>query len=112
MLTHPHGQQPIDLSLDLRRRRYGTSHGVGLLHCLGGLEGTYAVALTAPADLQQLEDAAVGAPRYRLACVSSSPVRRHNVVPWSECGLASAILASCASLRPSTGSARPPRGYE
>src|SRR3954467_10838235 len=58
MLTHPDSQQPVDLGLDLRRRRYGTSHGVGLLHCLGGREGTYAVALTAPADLQQLEDAA------------------------------------------------------
>src|SRR3954452_21131213 len=48
------------LGFDLRRRRYGTSHGVGLLHCLGGREGTYAVALTASADLQQLEDAAGG----------------------------------------------------
>jgi hypothetical protein len=37
------------LLFHLRRRRYGTSHGVGLLHRLAGLEGTYAVALTAPA---------------------------------------------------------------
>src|SRR5215213_8483682 len=29
VLAHPHSQQLIDLSLDLRRRRYGTSHGVG-----------------------------------------------------------------------------------
>jgi hypothetical protein len=29
VLTDPHGQQPVDLFLDLRRRRYGTSHGVG-----------------------------------------------------------------------------------
>jgi len=47
VLAHPHGKQLIDLPLDLRRRRYGTSHGVGLLHRLAGLEGTYAVALTA-----------------------------------------------------------------
>jgi hypothetical protein len=31
VLTDPHGQQPVDLLLDLRRRRYGASHGVGLL---------------------------------------------------------------------------------
>jgi hypothetical protein len=30
ILTHPHGKQLIDLLLDLRRRRYGASHGVGL----------------------------------------------------------------------------------
>ncbi len=42
-------------------RRYGASHGVGLLHRLPGLEGTYAVALTAPgAHLQQLWDATFG----------------------------------------------------
>jgi hypothetical protein len=29
VLTHPDSQQPVDLLLDLRRRRYGTSHGVG-----------------------------------------------------------------------------------
>jgi hypothetical protein len=57
VLTDPHGQQPVDLLLDLRRRRYGTSHGVGPFNRLAGLEGTYAVALTAPGDLQQLEDA-------------------------------------------------------
>src|SRR5205807_8687045 len=49
VLSHPHGQQVVDLIFNLRRRRYGTSHGVGLLHRLGGLEGTYAVASTAPA---------------------------------------------------------------
>jgi hypothetical protein len=39
-------------------RRYGASHGVGLLHRLAGLEGTYAVALTAPVThLQQSLDA-------------------------------------------------------
>ena len=48
VLAHPHGQQLVDLLLDLRRRRYGTSHGVGLLHRLAGLEGTYAVALRRP----------------------------------------------------------------
>jgi hypothetical protein len=48
ILTHADREQLVDLSFDLRRRRYGTSHGVGLLHCLGGREGTYAVALTAP----------------------------------------------------------------
>ena len=57
VLAHPHAKQPVDLLLDLRRRRYGTSHGVGLLHRLAGLEGTYAVALTALSDLQQLGDA-------------------------------------------------------
>jgi hypothetical protein len=51
VLTHPHAKQPVDLLLDLRRRRYGTSHGVGLLHRLAGLEGTHAVALTGPALL-------------------------------------------------------------
>src|SRR4029450_8132095 len=49
VLTDPHGQQGVDLLLDLRRRRYGTSHGVGPPSIvLSGLEGTYAVALTAP----------------------------------------------------------------
>src|SRR5262245_3831285 len=47
-LTHPHSQQILDLHFNLRRRRYGTSHGVGLLHRLPGPEGTYAVALTTP----------------------------------------------------------------
>jgi hypothetical protein len=28
VLAHPHSEQPIDLLLDLRRRRYCTSHGV------------------------------------------------------------------------------------
>ena len=40
----PPTEQLVDLSLYLRRRRYGASHGVGLLHRLPGLEGTYAVA--------------------------------------------------------------------
>jgi hypothetical protein len=49
VLTHPHGKQPVDLRLDLRRRRYGTSHGVGPPSIVSsGLQGTYAVALTAP----------------------------------------------------------------
>src|SRR5215211_870048 len=30
VLTNPHGQQLVDLLLNLRRRRYGASHGVGL----------------------------------------------------------------------------------
>ena len=29
VLADPHGEQLVDLLLDLRRRRYGTSHGVG-----------------------------------------------------------------------------------
>jgi hypothetical protein len=29
VLADPHGQQLVDLPLDLRRRRYGASHGVG-----------------------------------------------------------------------------------
>jgi hypothetical protein len=44
-------KQLVDLGLYLRRRRYGASHGVGLLHRLAGLEGTYAVVLTAPPRL-------------------------------------------------------------
>jgi hypothetical protein len=34
VLTNPHGEQLVDLIFNLRRRRYGTSHGVGLLHRL------------------------------------------------------------------------------
>ena len=41
-------QQLLDARLYLRRWRYGASHGVGLLHRLAGLEGTYAVVSTAP----------------------------------------------------------------
>jgi hypothetical protein len=51
IITHPDREQLIDPGFYLRRRRYGTSHGVGLLHRLAGLEGTYAVALTAPTPL-------------------------------------------------------------
>jgi len=51
-------QQLVNARLYLRRWRYGASHGVGLLHRLAGLEGTYAVALTAPdRHLQQFWDA-------------------------------------------------------
>jgi hypothetical protein len=81
VIADPHGQQSVDPSLDLRRRRYGTSHGVGLLHSLGGLEGTYAVALTAPGDLQQLGDATRGASEGRKGriagvrwCLNGAPV--------------------------------------
>ena len=49
VLAHTHRQHVLDPSFYLRRRRYRTFHGVGLLHRLAGLEGTYAVALTAPA---------------------------------------------------------------
>ena len=28
VLADPNGKQPVDLPLNLRRRRYGTSHGV------------------------------------------------------------------------------------
>src|SRR5204863_8870452 len=48
-LPDPNRQHLLDPGFNLRRRRYGTSHGVGLLRGLAGLEGTYAVALTAPA---------------------------------------------------------------
>src|SRR5919106_1584487 len=49
VIADPPGKQPVDLFFDLRRRRYGTSHGVGPPSIvLSGLEGTYAVALTAP----------------------------------------------------------------
>src|SRR2546429_344298 len=39
-LSPTHGQQRIDLRFNLRRRRYRTSHGVGLLQLVfTGLEG-------------------------------------------------------------------------
>nr|WP_259315733.1 phosphoribulokinase [Capillimicrobium parvum] len=53
VLANPDGQQLVDLSFELRRRRYGASHGVGLLHRLPGLEGTYAASSTAPARYLQ-----------------------------------------------------------
>jgi hypothetical protein len=54
IINQPLTEQLVDLSLYLRRRRYGASHGVGLLHRLAGLEETYAVSMTAPdAYLQQ-----------------------------------------------------------
>ena len=54
VINHPLRQQLVDARLYLRRWRYRASHGVGLLHRLAGLEGTYAVATTAPnAQLQQ-----------------------------------------------------------
>src|ERR1700729_2985641 len=60
IIDHAPRQQLVDARLYLRRRRYGTSHGVGLLHRLAGLEGTYAVALTAPGThLQHFWDATV-----------------------------------------------------
>src|ERR1700733_13005614 len=43
VIDHALRQDLVDLSLYLRRRRYRASHGVGLLHRLAGLEGTYAV---------------------------------------------------------------------
>src|SRR5919109_1375881 len=49
VLADPHGEQPVDPLLDLRRRRYGTPHGVGPPSTVfAGREGTYAVASTAP----------------------------------------------------------------
>ena len=47
LLANSHGEKLVDLVFYLRRRRYVTSHGVGLLLRLAGLEGTYAVTLTA-----------------------------------------------------------------
>ena len=56
------------------------SHGVGLLHRLAGLEGTYAVALTAPgAYLQQFWDATHGRRGSRRAAKQVSAADR--VVP-------------------------------
>ena len=50
VLAHPHGKQPLDLLLDLRRRRYRASHRVGPPSIvLSGPEGTYAVPSTGPA---------------------------------------------------------------
>ena len=40
VVTHPNSQQLLDPSLNLRRRRYGTCHGVGLLNRLAGHEET------------------------------------------------------------------------
>ena len=60
-------------------RRYGASHGVGLLHRLAGLEGTYAVSLTAlDTYLQQLLDATVSVSltRFALDGADESLVRR------------------------------------
>jgi hypothetical protein len=55
ILTDPNSEQLIDLLFELHRRQYRTSHGVGLLRLsVTGLEGTYAVALTGPGDLQQI----------------------------------------------------------
>ncbi len=80
-LTNPHGQHPLDPSFYLRRRRYGTSHGVGLLHRLAGLEGTYAAALTAPTLFTALlrrdpDRTAAAVPRCRPSmlcrCMSSA----------------------------------------
>src|SRR5437764_4036377 len=54
IIDQPVREQLVDARLYLRRRRYRASHGVGLLRRLAGLEGTYAVALTAPVThLQQ-----------------------------------------------------------
>jgi hypothetical protein len=53
VIDYPPGHQLVDARLYLRRRRYGASHGVGLLHRLPGLEGTYAVSLTAPLNYLQ-----------------------------------------------------------
>ena len=77
------------LPLYLRRRRYSASHGVGLLQSsVAGLEGTYAVALTAPgAYLQQSLDATArpagallvrheqGRPPARGRCVTIAELR-------------------------------------
>ena len=53
------GKQPVDLLLDLRRRRYGTSHGVGPPSIVfAGLEGTYAVVSTALGHLQRFWECA------------------------------------------------------
>jgi hypothetical protein len=39
VITHPNSEQLTDPGFNLRRRRYGTSHGVGLLHRLAGHRG-------------------------------------------------------------------------
>jgi hypothetical protein len=94
ILTHPHRQHPLDPSLYLRRQRYRASHGVGLLHRLAGLEGTYAVALTAPTLFTALlrrhldvtsETAALGQIRPRARTRGSLMVR--NDVPPVSLGL-------------------------
>jgi hypothetical protein len=87
VLTDSDREQRVDLLLDLRRRRYGTSHGVGLLHRLAGLEGTYAVALTALSYLQQLGDAALVGRRLLVVVLCGERVRPAPVCPLrGDCG--------------------------
>ena len=68
-------QHVLDPSFDLRRRRYGTSHGVGRLPRLAGLEGTYAVALTAPALFTALLRRDPAEPG---GCIDRQAVGRHT----------------------------------
>jgi hypothetical protein len=64
----PQVQRMLDPSLNLGRRRYGTSHGVGLVHRLARLEGTCAVAFTATALLQLFRDATTNDRAAHHAC--------------------------------------------
>src|SRR5204863_4123438 len=78
-LPDPDRQHLLDPGFNLRRRRYGTSHGVGLLHRLAGLEGTYAVVLTAAAlftALLRRDPLAACSCRIRATNRSSSTARR------------------------------------
>jgi hypothetical protein len=94
VLPDSHAKQPIDLLLDLRRRRYGTSHGVGLLHRLAGLEGTYAVALTALGYLQRLWDATAALHALLLCAV------RNCIVPGAPRVLRGGLPGDSIGARP------------
>ncbi len=86
IIDQPFGQQLIDARLYLRRRRYGASHGVGLLHRLTGLEGTYAVLLTAPT-------------RLFTAVLRRNPPVSHTLTWASAGGLFAALEAGGRSAR-------------
>src|SRR5687768_18552181 len=63
LLTDPHGQQPVDLLLNLRRRRYGASHGVG-------------------PPSSSCQDLREPTPCPRRARLFTAPLRRHPAPSW------------------------------
>src|SRR3954452_3168113 len=103
VLADSDGQQLVDLSFELRRRRYGASHGGGLLHRLPGLEGTYAALSTAP----QLFTAA---PRRDPRARGRGPrPRAHRCLPCLD-GEAGGPQEDGALLAHGTGSTSPYQG--
>src|SRR5262249_5147832 len=83
VIDHPLPQQLLDTRLYLRRWRYGASHGVGLLHRLAGLEGTYAVALTAPARIYSSSGTRPRRSRYASLRVDAGVRRSVHMVDRS-----------------------------